>query len=145
MICDKRSVMYYTIIALHWVQCEVLWSTEKQYWRRPKLTKAEGRSQYCFSVLHNTPYCTKWSAVIVLLHLTFPIFFVYLDKFLGIVCCFYSNSKTHELIHLISYTHILIHCVQIYITNSTCTNFYPAISTFAVQICYMNKFLLYSY
>ena len=25
------------------------------------------------------------------------------------------------------------------------TNFYPAISTFAVQICYTNKCLLYSY
>jgi len=25
------------------------------------------------------------------------------------------------------------------------TAFYPAISTFAVQICYTNKFLLYSY
>ena len=51
-------------------------------------------------------------------------FFVYLDTFLGIVCCFYSNSKTHELIHLISWTHILIQCVQIHITDSMCTNLY---------------------
>ena len=57
------------------------------------LTKAEGHGQYCFSVLHNTSYCTKWSAVIVLLHLTFPVLFAYLDQFLGIVCCcFYTPT-----------------------------------------------------
>ena len=33
-----------------------------------------GLGQYCFSVLHTTWYRTKWSAVIVLLHLTFPVF-----------------------------------------------------------------------
>jgi hypothetical protein len=31
-------------------------------------------------VLHNTSYCTKWSAVIVLLHLTFHVFCVYLEN-----------------------------------------------------------------
>jgi hypothetical protein len=31
---------------------------------------------------------------------------------------------------------------HVQITNKS---FYPAISTFAVQICYSNKFLLYSY
>ena len=30
-------------------------------------------------------------------------------------------------------------------TRKPCRKFYPAISTFAVQICYTNKFLLYSY
>jgi hypothetical protein len=29
--------------------------------------------------------------------------------------------------------------------SAVLTAFYPAISTFAVQICYTNKFLLYSY
>jgi hypothetical protein len=57
------------------------------------LTEAEWHDQYCFSVLHNTSYCTKWSAVIVLLHLTFPIFFVYLDKYLGIVCCYTPRNE----------------------------------------------------
>ena len=36
--------------------------------------------------------------------------------------CFFSNSKAHELIHLISYIIVLIQCVQIDITNSVCTN-----------------------
>jgi hypothetical protein len=60
-----------------------------------------------FSVLHSTWYCTKWSAVIVLLHLTHQVFFVYLDRFLGIVCWFFSNLKAPELIHLCtnSYLH----------------------------------------
>ena len=104
---NSSFALYYTIFALHWVRYDVLWSTEKQHWPRPKaavniafqcsiiynyctslsaiwcvmdhwktiLTKAEVRGQYCFSVLHSTSHCTTWSAVIVLLHLTFPIFF----------------------------------------------------------------------
>ena len=35
--------------------------------------KVEGCGQYCFSVLYNTSYSTKWIAVIVLLHWTYQI------------------------------------------------------------------------
>ena len=70
-------------------------STERYIFHLPVLLEC------CYiSVLHNTSYCTKWSAVIVLLHLTYQVFFVYLDWFLRIVCCcFFSNSKVPELIH----------------------------------------------
>ena len=56
---------YCTLLSVIWCVME--------HWKAI-LTKTEGCGQYCFSVLHNTSYCTKWSAVIVLLHLTFPIF-----------------------------------------------------------------------
>ena len=36
-------------------------------------------------------------------------------------------------------------CVIFFKLCYTCKYIYPAISTFAVQICYTNKFLLYSY
>jgi hypothetical protein len=47
-----------------------------------------------------TSYCTNWSAVVVLLHLTYQVFLC--DRFLGIVCCVYFQIQAHELIHLIS-------------------------------------------
>ena len=78
------------------------------------LTKAEGHRQYCFSVLHNTSYCTKWSAVIVLLHLTFHVFCVYMDQFLGIVCCFFQIQNTWA-----DPINIIDTC-----TNAVCTNLY---------------------
>ena len=53
-----------TIIALHFVQCDVLWSTEKQYWPRPSAL-VNGLDQYCFSVLHSKSHCTQWSAITV--------------------------------------------------------------------------------
>ena len=67
------------------------------------------------SVLHNTSYCTKWSAVIVLLHLTHTFFFVYLDRFVKIVCCFFQIQK--HLSWSIKYhgTPVLIQCVQIHL------------------------------
>jgi hypothetical protein len=54
----KKKIIFTEPVVIHWVGYDVLWSTS---------------------------YCTKWSAVIVLLHLTFPFFFVYPDQFLGIV------------------------------------------------------------
>ena len=53
-----------TIIALHFVQYDVLWSTEKQYWPRPSAL-VNGLDQYCFSVLHSKSHCTQWSAITV--------------------------------------------------------------------------------
>jgi hypothetical protein len=84
----------YNIMWLNWIiynyctSLSAIWCV-MEHWKAI-LTKAEGRRQYCFSVFHNTSYCTKWSAVIVLLHLTFHIFCVYMDQFLGIVCCFFQ-------------------------------------------------------
>ena len=37
-----------------------------------KINIDQGRGQYCFSMLHNT-YWTKLSAIIVLLHLAYPV------------------------------------------------------------------------
>jgi hypothetical protein len=65
------KIKYYTIIALHWVRYDVLWSTEKQYWPRPKAAV-----NISFQCSINTSYCTKWSAVIALLHLTYQVFLV---------------------------------------------------------------------
>ena len=35
--------------------------------------------------------------------------------------------------------------ILFFFKNTIVRNFYPAISTFAIQICYTNKLLLYSY
>jgi hypothetical protein len=74
--------------------------------------------QYCFSVLHNTSYtyCTKWSAVIVLLHLTFPVFiFCTWIHFYGlfVVVCFKFKSTWVDPFNIIDTC-----------TNSVCTNLY---------------------
>ena len=88
------------------------------------LTKAEGRGQYCFSVLHNTSYCTNWSSVIVLLHLThLSLFFLCIWIFRD----FFLNSKAPELIQLISYNTC---------TNSVCTNSYLHSVAFVKLLCH---------
>ena len=84
----SKTKRCYTIIAFHWVRYDVM-----EHWKSI-LTKVEGCGQYCFSVLHNTSYCPKWSAVIVLWHLTYQAFCVYLDRFLGIVCCVYFQIQS---------------------------------------------------
>jgi hypothetical protein len=56
-------------------------------------------------------------------------------------CCLYLNA-------IFSYMNVEKNDgnITLYLFLSTeATVFYPAISTFAVQICYTNKFLLYSY
>jgi hypothetical protein len=106
---SNRYVKYSSIIALHWLRYDVLWSTGRQYWPRPKVAV-----NITFSVLHNTWYCTKWSAVIVLLHLTFHVFCVYMDQFLGIVCCFFQIQNTWA-----DPFNIIDTC-----TNAVCTNIY---------------------
>ena len=69
-------VLWYCINVIIYNYCtslSAIWCV-MEHWKAI-LTKVEGRGQYCFSLLHNTSYCTKWSAVIVVLHLTFPILF----------------------------------------------------------------------
>jgi hypothetical protein len=102
-----RHILYNYCTSLSAIWCVM------EYWKAI-LTKAEGRGQYCFSVLHNTSYCglgqyyfsvlhntsycTKLSAVIVLLNdLTFPVFFCTWIQFWGLFVGFVSNSKAHEL------------------------------------------------
>ena len=98
-----------TITALHFVQYDVF----MEHWKAI-LTKA--RLGQCYlSVLHNTSYCTKWSAIIVLLHLTFPVFFVYQDQFLENVCWFFFKFKSTWAYPF----NIIDTC-----TNSVCTNQY---------------------
>jgi hypothetical protein len=60
-------------------------------------------------------------------------------KFIRIVRKVYSSSTNKAKIYSNSISDQRKH---VQITNKS---FYPAISTFAVQICYSNKFLLYSY
>ena len=43
------------IQVLHLIECDIVcYGAPKAIW-----TKEKGRVQYCFSVLHNTSYCTK--------------------------------------------------------------------------------------
>ena len=60
------------IIYNYCISLSAIWCV-MEHWKAI-LTKAKGSAQYCFSVLHNTSNCTKWSAVIVLLHLTYQVF-----------------------------------------------------------------------
>ena len=69
VICNARVVV---IQYNYCTSLSVIWCVMEPW--KAILTKAKGRSQYCFSVLHNSSYCTKFSAVIVLLHLTYQFF-----------------------------------------------------------------------
>ena len=105
---------YYTIIAL----CYGALKSHIDQGRRPRSILLFSAPQHI--ILHKMKYCNCF--------ITFSIpsiYFVYLDQFLWIVCCYlFSNSKTQELIHLISQMLVLIQCVHIYITNAMCTNLY---------------------
>ena len=65
--CTGKWILYNYCTSLCAIWCVM------EHWKAIYI-KVKGHSQYCFSVLHNTSYYTKWSAVIVLLHLTFPDF-----------------------------------------------------------------------
>ena len=93
-------ICFNTIQLLHFLECD------KMCYGALKSNIDQGR---------NTSYCTKWSAVIVLLHLTFPVFVVYLDHFLRIVCLFFFKFKNIWPDPF----NIIDTC-----TNSVCTNLY---------------------
>ena len=70
--------------------------------------------QYWFKELHTTSYYTKWSAVIVLLHLTFPGFFCIPGSFFRDCLVFFKFKNTWA-----NPFNIIDTC-----TNSVCANLY---------------------
>jgi len=99
------------------VQYDVLWSTEKQYWPRPKSILFFSTPQHI--ILH------EMKCYNCFITFNIPIFVCVLDRFLRIVCWFFFKFKStiswfilyqRYLYKFSAYKFILlIRCVQIYI------------------------------
>ena len=114
-----------TILYNYCTSLSAIWCVMEH--RKAILTAVKGRprSILLFSAPNIILHKMKWCNCFITFNI--PSFFcMYLDQFLGIA--FFSNSKPHKLIQLISYSVYkfiwLIQCVQTYITNSISANLY---------------------
>ena len=137
-----------------WENTEIFSSLKLLHWLNLNCASIIGRSftNFVFFMLIGIPrwlplqdivftkdqlvlFITRWTIqALEGLWLTFniPSYFVYLNRFLGIVWGFFSNSKVSELIHLISWNTC---------TNSVCTNCifaFCCICKTSLPLCFSN-------